>query len=176
MTHQPSESNLNNVSRLIEAGRPEDAYRRCATLAESGSTAARLYLGWMYQLGKGVKRNLEEAERCYNSVLISESPKAEFYMATLQWEKGDPLKTVEWFERSASSGYAPAMYQLSKMYRYGYGVPIDSVRGRKLLDQAASKGHLFAQRDVAREMIRGRRGIARIPSGLFCFWLCSGVG
>jgi hypothetical protein len=121
----------------------------------------------MYQSGKGVQRDLDEAEGWYQRAVHSDPQRAEFYLASVYMEKHDFQQALEWFERSASRGYAAATYQLGRIYRFGVGVGVDRQRGFEYIEQAAQKGHLFARRDIAREMLRGHRGLSRIPSGLF---------
>lgn len=169
MSSDSQSTQLEAVKQLIEGGRFDEAYVRCLPLAEAGSTPAQIRLGWMYQAGKGVQKDLEEAKRWYTRAIRSESPKAEFCLATVCWEKRDAQQTIEWLERSAAKGYAPAMYELGRMYNVGYGVPEDTRKGLEYTERAARKGHLFARRTVARDMLIGHRGLGRIPRGLFAF-------
>ncbi len=154
------------IAELIEMGRFDEAYDRCIPMAERGSPAAQLYLGWLYQSGSGVVRDYKIAEHWYRRALERAPERAEFYLGTLCWERGDPVEARLWFEQAASKEFVPATYALSKMHRFGYGVPIDEALGLKLLERAALRGHLFARRDIARHMIRGRRGLAAILPGL----------
>ena len=59
------------------------------------------------------------------------------------------------------------MYQLGRMYRHGLGVSRDLDVARNYNEQAAQEGHLFARRDLARELLKGRRGLSLVPVGLF---------
>src|SRR5918995_4688021 len=89
MTPNSQATELEAVRELIERGRFEEAHARCIPLAAAGLTAAQLHVGWLYQTGKGVQKDLEEAERWYSRAVRSDSPKAEFYLATVCWEKRD---------------------------------------------------------------------------------------
>jgi TPR repeat protein len=51
------------------------------------------------------------------------------------------------------------------MYRHGIGVDASPAKARDYVDRAARLGHLYARRDVAREMLSGARGIVQIPRG-----------
>jgi TPR repeat protein len=55
---------------------------------------------------------------------------------------------------------------LGQLYFVGEGVEINRDKAFQYFERAAQNGHLFAQRNIAYEMIKGRRGIARIPVGV----------
>lgn len=155
------------VNRLIENNQFNEAYGELLRLAEAGSAHAQLHLGWMYHFGKGVQRDVNEAKRWYHRAVRSNLPRAEFYLASTYWNERDFQQALEWLKRSASHGFAPATYHLGRMYRHGVGVQADLQKALEYVEEAARQGHLFARRDIAREMLKGRRGIARIPLGAF---------
>jgi hypothetical protein len=51
------------------------------------------------------------------------------------------------------------------MHRRGEGTAVDLARARRYFDDAAVARHLFAQRAVAGEMLRGRRGVLGVLRG-----------
>lgn len=155
-----------HIDVLLKQGRFKDAYDLTLPLATAGVSNAQMTLGWMYQVGKGVARDLEQAKFWYQSALPSQSPRAEFYLGTVYWNESAFPEAVAWFQRAASHGFTPAMYQLGRMYRHGVGVPRDQGLAARCVAEAARGGHIFARRDVAREMLSGRQGVSRIPLGL----------
>jgi uncharacterized protein len=162
-------TDTSHVNDLLNQGRFIEAYDLTLPLATAGVTNAQMILGWMYQVGKGVDRDLEQAKVWYRSALDSQSPRAEFYLGTVYWNESDFVEAIVWFQKAASHGSTPAMYQLGRMYRHGVGVPRDQILAAKYVDDAARGGHIFARRDLAREMLKGRHGLLRIPVGLIRF-------
>jgi hypothetical protein len=160
------DAQLSTIDTLIDKGEFKQAYDLSLALAEAGVSSAQVFLGWLYQTGKGVRQDLDQAKRWYRSALKSNSPRAEFYLGTVYWNQSAFPEAIQWFETAAAHGYAPAAYQLARMYRYGVGVERDPELARRFVEQAAGEGHIFARRDLAHDMLRGRRGLSRIPVGL----------
>jgi TPR repeat protein len=162
---QPTEE-LKVAAKLFENERYDEALAKYHALADRESVTAQLFLGWMYHAGKGVQKNLEQAERWYRRAANSQSAEAQFYLGALYRAKGQVKEVFEWLEKSASQGYSPALYLLGQLYFVGEGVEINRDKAFQYFERAAQNGHLFAQRNIAYEMIKGRRGIARIPVGV----------
>ena len=158
-------TDTSHVNDLLNQGRFQEAYDLTVPSATAGVSNAQMTLGWMYQVGKGVERDLEQAKFWYRSALQSQAPRAEFYLGTVYWNESAFAEAIEWFQKAASQGFTPAMYQLGRMYRHGVGVPRDQILAAKYVEEAARGGHIFARRDLAREMLRGRHGLSRIPIG-----------
>jgi len=142
------------AAQAIEERRYDEAFPQYVSLAESGSTTAQLRLAWMYLLGHGTARNLAEAERWYLKAAASGFPYAEYLLGDFyrRTERYDAAAT--WLGTSASTGYLPAMYALGVLYRAGAGVPRDLQRAQSYFEQAASRGHVFAMKEVASELFR----------------------
>jgi TPR repeat protein len=165
MTRDP-ETELDRANAAFQAGRYEvafDVYRRMAT---EGEMQAQTVLGWMYQLGRGVPRDLREAEKWYLAAAISGSSAAQFRLATMYRLSSRSSGALDWLQRAAVKAYPPAVFSLGVMYDRGEGVPIDKKKARAYFEEAAQKGHVFAIRNVAGDMIMGRRGVKAIPLGL----------
>jgi TPR repeat protein len=166
MSTNPSSRLSKVVGDLVQSDRFQEAYEHCLPLAEAGDAEAQMYVGWMHHVGKGVEKDLEEAERWYRRALPAQSPRVEFFLASIYWEKGQRDKENEWLERAASKRSAAALYELGRVYRFGSGVPADPQKSRNYYEDAARLGHVFACRSVAGEMCKGRRGLWRVPVGL----------
>ena len=155
------------ITALINEERFKDAYELSLRMAKEGSTSAQLILAWLYQFGKGVPRDLDKARYWYTSAVESNSPSAEFYLGLFYWNESDFNQAIPWLEKAASHGYTTAAYHLARMYRHGIGAPRDIKLELKYVQQAAQGGHLFAKRDLAREMLQAKHGLSRIPLGFF---------
>ena len=57
----------------------------------------------------------------------------------------DRRAALRWYQRAASQGHAPAMYQVGMAHVTGTGTPRNVKRGRAALKRAANKGHYEAE-------------------------------
>ena len=55
----------------------------------------------------------------------------------------------DWYERSASQGFAPAQFRLGLMYAFGIGMDVDGPSARGWFEQAALHGHPGAAKALA---------------------------
>ena len=155
------------VDQLLKLGRQVEAYRRASELADTGNPLAQVQLGWMYQTGTGTSANAEQAEKWYRAASSAPSGQAEFFLGTLLRQKGHQERALRAFVAAAEKGHVAALYHLGRVYRSGWGgVAKDETKARRYIDEAARRGHLFARRDVAYEMISGTHGVHRIPLGV----------
>ena len=157
------------ASNLFEQGKYEEALTRYLVLAEAGSTTAQVFVGWMYHEGRGIRKDLDEAQRWYSKAADAGSPVGQFYLGMLYWIEKKYRKAFEWLEKSASQGYSPAIYRLGTFYDLGEGGNLDKDNAYRCYEQAAEMGHLAAQKEMAVSMIKGYRGLLRIPQGVFMF-------
>ena len=58
-------------------------------------------------------------------------------------------ETIHWLKLAADQGYAPAEYELGRIYLYGRGIPADYRQALLWEKKAALQGQRDAQRDVA---------------------------
>ena len=59
-------------------------------------------------------------------------------------------KAVEWYEKSANSGYSAAMFNLGICYEYGRGVTKDVNQAREWYTKAVAQGQAMAQTSLDR--------------------------
>src|SRR5215469_15364580 len=69
----------------------------------------------------------------------------------------DPSRaeTIHWLSLAAEQGYAPAEYELGRIYLYGRGIPADYTLAMLWEEKAALQGEAKAQRDMAYIYERG---------------------
>jgi len=82
------------------------AARLFEPLARRGDARAETYLGFMYENGRGVPQNMDEAARWLRSAAVAGDPLAQFIFADL-WDKGfgvrqDPVTAEVWFNLAAA--------------------------------------------------------------------------
>jgi uncharacterized protein len=75
----------------------------------------------------------------------------------------DGKESIHWTTKAANQGYAPAEYELGRIYLYGRGIPIDYAQALLWERKAAEQGDPRAQRDLAFMYERGF-GVAADPA------------
>lgn len=157
---------LRAVRDLIRKKAYPKAFAAAQDLATKGVRDGQVLLGWMYQTGNGVECDLDEAERWYLKAVGPGYADAQFYLGALHKRRRDYSKAIEWFEKSSANGYPAAPYEIGRMYLFGEGVKANRETAFKYFEDADSRGHLFAKRNIAREKMSGRRGLRQIPVGI----------
>ncbi len=122
----------------------EPGMKRLEKEAESGNSYARLCLGWIYDLGKGVKTDHVLAAKWFRKA-------AELGDASGQWELGvlyengegveqDYEKAVYWYRKAADLELADAWHSLARCYFKGWGVHIDYIQALEHINKAEDLG------------------------------------
>jgi len=165
-------SDINNydvATKLLEEGRDKEAFENYLMLAEKGFIHAQVMVGWLYQIGRGVKQDIDKARFWYGKTANANSPDGQFYIGSLYRLEGKYEEAITWLIKAAAQGYMPALYRLGKMYDIGEGVAIDKEKSYKFLEEAAIKGHLFAKRELSVKMMKGESGVINICNGFLRF-------
>lgn len=137
-----------------------------------------------FEIGEETVRNAEVAVIDYESdtdvllgndflrshrVLFAMSQK-KLYLSYLGGEPFGQRRTLEpWVVAEADAGNADAQMALANLYLQGTLVAKDAVRGKALMEQAASGGNAYANIATGREMVQrglAAEGAARIRTGL----------
>ena len=69
--------------------------------------------------------------------------------------KPDGKESIRWITKAANQGYAPAEYELGRIYLYGRGIAVDYAQALNWERKAAEQGDPRAQRDLAFMYERG---------------------
>jgi len=114
-------------------------------VAEQGDAQAQIYMGLLYERGKGVPQDYAESAKWYR--LASEQGKADAqnYLGNM-YSKGngvsqDYAEAVTWYRKAAEQGKKAAQYNLGKVYANGEGVKKDYVKAYMWFNVAAISGH-----------------------------------
>jgi TPR repeat protein len=138
--------------RLFNAGDMAGAARAFAHCAEMGDASCQLNLGWLYEEGKGVGKNLATAVRWYRAAAEQNHPRAEENLGNMyQFGRGvgKNCKTaVEWYARGALQNDNGNLYSLGRMYQFGFGVKEDRAKAHAFYRQSAALGNLKAREAV----------------------------
>lgn len=127
----------------------ELAAKLYATLAEQGDAPAQAALGWMFNNGKGVPKNINEAIKWYQLAADQDESTAQNNLG-LVYEEGEGIPrdyklALEWYRKSADQGNALAGGNLGNMYFKGNGIPQDYNEASKWYRMAAEKNNTVGQ-------------------------------
>lgn len=134
--------------------------------SDYGYPQGQFQLGLMYQLGIGVKKNIEEAVKYYQLAATQNNAKAQYALALLALTgKGidkDYKEAEDWLTKSALSGNVDAQYLLGQLYEFGYGesdsknyIAKDLVAAKTMYGLAATNDSTKAQYSLAQLYISG---------------------
>ena len=70
-------------------------------------------------------------------------------------EEYDPIKAIDWLEKSANQGYEVAQYKLGKLYLTGNEIPKDIDEALKWLIPCAKNGNPYAQYALGKLYLKG---------------------
>ena len=125
---------------------------------------AKFYLGWMYENGKGVPKNLQEAVNWYLEAAQAGEVKAMNNLGSLYRDgvgvTHDAKQAVYWFGQAAEAGHPTAQVNLGLLYEQGSGVPRDFRRAFHWYHKAAQHGRVTGQFNLALMYHHGR-GVAQ---------------
>lgn len=130
-------------SRAMAAYRVADydtALAEFRPLAEGGMAAAQFRLGTMYENGRGVARDLDQARDWYARAAAQGYSSALYSLGYVCFTQNDGPCAVEWWTRAAARGSADAMFSLGVLYDEGTAGPRDPVQAHMWYDLAAASG------------------------------------
>lgn len=117
--------------------------------AELGDASAQFTLGFCYEKGKGVEKNLWEAAKWYRLAAAQGHVNAQYTLGLCyllgQGVEKDFATAAQWHLKAANQGYADAQYLLGMMYENGEGVAKDSALAVHWYRKAAEQGQTSAQ-------------------------------
>jgi TPR repeat protein len=139
-------------------------------LAELGSIASMVHVGFAYQKGNGVPKDVERAEYWYRRATDAGSLEGSFRLGGLYVSSGRFDEALAAYSIGASQNFPASLYWMGLMYFTGKGVSPDPDKAIELWRQASAKGHAYAARDLALVHIHGRYGMGGVFTGV-AMWL-----
>ncbi len=117
--------------------------------AEQGHAQAQYHLGRLYDSGKGVIEDNQQAVNWYRKAAEQGLAQAQYHLGRM-YDSGkgvieDNQQAVNWYRKAAEQGNANAQYHLSRMYATGEGVTKDNQEASNWLSKAAELGQTDAQ-------------------------------
>ncbi len=114
-------------------------------LANSSDPAAQLDLGWMYENGEGVAKDLAQAVRWYRKAADQGMDRAQYNLGVMylagEGLSKDPAEALSWFRKAAEQGHADAQINMGAMYYSGIGVAKDDAQAAEWYRKAAEQGY-----------------------------------
>ena len=102
---------------LASSGSHADAAALYRRTAEGGNITARTRLAWMYEAGRGVERNLDEAARLFMQAAQAGDAEAQYAIAVMyRTGRGQPKdreQSLLWLKRAAEQKYPAAVAALA---------------------------------------------------------------
>lgn len=121
---------------------------RLKAKAELGDANAQRQLGWSYQIGNGVPKDLAEALKWYRKSAVQGYSSAQNDVGKF-YENGwvvaqDYVEAMKWYVLSANQGLSYGQHNLALLFYGGQGTPKDYVEAAKWFSKAAEQGHSTA--------------------------------
>lgn len=129
------------------------ALKKFRLLADKGHAQSQLKVGYMYQKGWGVKKDISKAVFWYrkaanqgNRVALNNLGWAYLFGKSVQ---KDYKRAFDLFTKSADLGYHRAQANLARMYTKGVGVKINYKKAIELNEKAAKQGNKAGMNNLA---------------------------
>lgn len=123
---------------------PADIVRLKAK-AESGDANAQRQLGWSYQIGDGVSKDLAEALKWYRKSAAQGNASAQNDLGNF-YENGwgvaqDYVEAMKWYLLSANQGLSYGQHNLASLFYAGHDTPVNYPEAVKWFSKSAEQGH-----------------------------------
>jgi localization factor PodJL len=101
----------------------------------------------------------------------------DYYFGGVAGQSGNDLdKALEWYEKSAELGYAPAQYRTGNFYEKGFGGTRDLTKAKTWYQMAASQGNAAAMHNLAVLLANGPDGTPDFTSATRWFQKAAELG
>jgi TPR repeat protein len=114
-------------------------------LAEAGNADAQYHMGILFALGRGVERDIQQAENWFLKAARQGHTGAQYSVGAIHLQRSDIPQAIHYFKAAAAKGSRSAEYNLGVIYAKGHDVERDLEQAFKWYSLAAAKGHPNAQ-------------------------------
>ena len=125
--------------------------------AEGGDDHLQVRLGDMHLTGTGTPVNLKMARQYFEKAAKLKNVRAFYNLGKLNLKEGNIQAALENLTAAAREKYAPAQYQLGKLFLEGRDVPPDIFYGVRWLEAAAGQDDPSALALLGKEHLKGTR-------------------
>ena len=143
---------LSGLSARGQATAEPSAFERIKAKAEANDADAQLALGWMYDNGESVPRDLEQAFRWWLKAAEQGQPAGQFNVG-LSYRLGlgvtrDYSEAAKWFQKTVEPMDTFASYELGWMSAAGRGIPKNHDDAVKRWKESLFQGYAVAKREL----------------------------
>ena len=146
------EKQYGNALRLLEGGQFSEGNGQLTQLARLGFPPAEHSLGYCYEEGFGIKKDIAQAIYWYIAAANHGNAPSQTNLATIYLNGVNGAKDYEkaayWFNAAAVQGYALGQYNLARMYEGGLGVDCNLEKALELYLAAVRRGHIAAANNI----------------------------
>jgi hypothetical protein len=143
-----------NPLEAFNAGDYALAAKLWRSLADLGDAEAQFSLGYLYEQGLGVAKDVDQAVLLYRRAAEQGHKIAQNNLGVLYESGGavpqDHAEAAHWYRMAAERGYALAQRNLAQMYEAGRGVPADRDQALLWYRRAAGQGDATAKEALQR--------------------------
>jgi uncharacterized protein len=145
----PTLADLEAGKRAYEQRDYTTALRELKLLAEQGNAKAQALLGLMYNLGRGVPLDVDQARKWFKAAADQGNAEGQCRLGSL-YLKTDTAQGLRLLTLSAEQGFADAYLMLGLAYMNLKDAPLDLVQADMWLQLAAAGGDPLAAKQSAR--------------------------
>jgi TPR repeat protein len=154
-----------------------EAFERA--VREGTGDSALIHLGWLLEQGLGGTQDVSRAMMLYRQALEAGAPEpaglAAYHLGLLLMKQGDSIESSALLQRAADAGNPSAAYWLYASYTDA-GDPASTRLADQALQRAATLGHAYALRDLARRRMRSNTGFFSKFKALLDYWKAKATG
>ncbi len=155
------------ANAAFKSGDYERAHNFYRRLMECDIPEAYVGLGLLFYHGLGVDINFEKSKAYYKSAIRLNSTEGSYYLGMLHKEMGNLKEALVNFESASSEGHLSSTYWAGKVcYLLRNENPKYIRNSVKYLKMAGDRGHVFAQGNLGRFLIKGSLGDRRLVRGV----------
>ncbi|NNE39600.1 MAG: sel1 repeat family protein [Marinicaulis sp.] len=135
------------------------AHKIAAPIAAAGEPDAQHLIGYIYERGLGVQRDVMRAIDLYARAAAGGHADSQFALGELAFTgafaKQDDAKAFAWYKRAAENGHTRGQTRLGFMYANGLGVDPDPAKAKELFETAGAAGDPEAQYNLGAIYLSG---------------------
>ena len=161
------ESLLEEANSLYSEGKYSESLKGYISEAEKGNIGCMRRLGFMYYQGKGIARDINEAEFWFRKAYEYDDKQSSIGLIRIFIEKDNFEQALKYIREMASKEYPPAYYWFGRMCLNGFGLPKDTHEAFKYFSLAAKNGHFPSMRSKAQLLLKGEAGFIKRFAGLY---------
>ncbi len=142
-------ADLESAEKSYDAGEYEDAFIQFLELAEKGDVEAQFWIGYLFQDGEGVAKDLEESFSWFKSAADNGHAQSQNHVGMYYYYgngvKANTIKALEYLLMSAEQEGDFALFNLENVFNdIFYNQKIDYEKAFEILQKSAKDGYKIA--------------------------------